>query len=309
MCEYNLGISILNYKTWEKTVECVDSILDNYPENILIVVVDNHSPNESYEQLHKTFQKEKYRSVELIQTEFNGGFSSGNNVGVRYLKKKNIDYCIVTNNDVILKKNSIEELFLPLFDDNNILMVTPKILDTDGRVTCKAFTYKQTLKEWIFGRPDDKVPAVSEDSITKVYSFSGCCFAINLSNFSAIEYFDENVFLYCEEAIVSEKAQRAGLDIIYNPKAIITHNHGSTTGQNSLFTDREFLKSLLYYFCAYEDMRVSLFFMWFIMIFKFTLKMIMGKYPTRKGYGACVKETFSICWHLIWKGEKYNKSI
>ena len=300
MGKKNLAISILNYITWEKTIECVNSILDNYLEDILIDVVDNHSPNESFEQLRKTFQKEKYRNVVLLQTEYNGGFSKGNNFGLRYLEKENIDYCIVTNNDVIFRKNSIEELFNPLYDDDNILMATPKILDAEGGITLRAFTYKQTIKEWICGRPDDRIPAFSEDSTTKVYSFSGCCMAVNMSNFLSIGYFDENVFLYCEEAIVSEKAHKKGLDIIYNPKSVITHNHGSTTGKNSLFTDREFLNSLLYYLRVYEGMPISLLlFMWIVMILKFTIKMIMGKYPTRKGYVVCVKETFSMCWRLL----------
>ena len=233
----NLGISILNYKTWQKTIECVDSILDNYSEDISIVVVDNHSPNESFERLHEIFGIEKYRNVVLLQTDQNGGFSKGNNVGLRYLQNKNIDYCIVTNNDVIFRKNSIEEMFSPLYSDHNILMVTPKILDAEGGITLKAFTYKQTIKEWIFGRPDEKVPDFSEDTTTKVYSFSGCCLAVNMSNFESIGYFDENIFLYCEEAIVSEKAKKKGLDIVYNPKSVITHNHGATTGKNSLFTD------------------------------------------------------------------------
>lgn len=298
----NSAILILNYITWEKTVECVESIMDSFSIEIPIVIVDNHSPNDSYAKMKEVFEKRAYQNIVLLQTESNGGFAKGNNFGLRYLKEKEISYAIITNNDVIFTKESINQLFAPLEADDGILLVNPKIMDADGGVTTKPYDYKQTLKEWITGRPDDKCAVLDENTVSKIYSFSGCCLAVNMQNFAGIGFFDEHTFLYCEEAIVSEKANRQGLDIVYNPKAVIVHNHGTTTGKNSLYTDKEFLKSLLYYLRVYENMKFSLVGIWAIMITKFTLKAILKKYHSMEGYFSCVTETFSRCWQLTWKG-------
>ena len=80
-----IGIVILNFKTWEKTVECVDSIYKTYRESKRIVVVDNHSPNDSYTRLSAIYDNEEYKDVTVIKTERNGGFSYGNNYGFDYV--------------------------------------------------------------------------------------------------------------------------------------------------------------------------------------------------------------------------------
>ena len=46
-----IGIVILNYKTWEKTLACAESIYQNYSGEFQIVIVDNNSPNDSYNRL------------------------------------------------------------------------------------------------------------------------------------------------------------------------------------------------------------------------------------------------------------------
>lgn len=46
-------IIILNYNSWQDTIECLESVLKNSYENYQIIVVDNNSPNNSMDYLLK----------------------------------------------------------------------------------------------------------------------------------------------------------------------------------------------------------------------------------------------------------------
>ena len=61
----NIAFVILHYITYDDTIECVKSILNNrnLSKNSRIVVVDNGSPNESYRILEQEFQKDEYKKL------------------------------------------------------------------------------------------------------------------------------------------------------------------------------------------------------------------------------------------------------
>lgn len=75
---------ILNFNDGETVARLVHMIHDyDYLEKI--VLVDNHSTDDSWEQL----QVLKDEKVELIRTEKNGGYGYGNNTGIRYAIEHN----------------------------------------------------------------------------------------------------------------------------------------------------------------------------------------------------------------------------
>lgn len=64
-----IGIVILNYCTWEKTLSCVESIYNTYLGAKEIIIVDNQSPNDSFLQLKNKYNTNEYKDVTVIQTE------------------------------------------------------------------------------------------------------------------------------------------------------------------------------------------------------------------------------------------------
>lgn len=80
-----IGIVILNYKTYLDTERLVGDILSRrIKHDIRIVIVDNASPNESFEYLNNALKN--LDQIEIIQSSCNAGFAKGNNVGLRLLK-------------------------------------------------------------------------------------------------------------------------------------------------------------------------------------------------------------------------------
>ena len=80
--------------------DCISSI----PKDIKIVIVDN-SNNKSF----KNDIEKKYSNVRCILSENNIGMGAGNNFG---LSEIDTDYGFILNPDVILRKDTIDEIII-----------------------------------------------------------------------------------------------------------------------------------------------------------------------------------------------------
>ena len=74
-----LSIIIINYKTTEITLQCLNSIYASTENvNFEIIVVDNFSEDNSLKIIQKKFPK-----IKCIQMKYNSGFSRANNAGIK----------------------------------------------------------------------------------------------------------------------------------------------------------------------------------------------------------------------------------
>lgn len=78
-----VAVIVLNYSNYSMTMECVDRIKKSKSS---IVVIDNCSPNNSFEELSDYYKEVK--NVSVIKSGRNGGYAYGNNEGIRWVKKK-----------------------------------------------------------------------------------------------------------------------------------------------------------------------------------------------------------------------------
>ena len=99
-----IGVVVLNYMTFESTIECIDSLKKFNDNRVNIYIIDNCSTNNSYDILNEKYLNDN--KIEVIKNEFNGGYAAGNNVGVKKALEDNCDYIIISNNDIIFLENS-----------------------------------------------------------------------------------------------------------------------------------------------------------------------------------------------------------
>ena len=99
--KYKYAFLILNFNTYNETLNCVSSITESIKSSdYAIVVVDNGSPANIYSLLQKGLIT--YKNVYLLRSEENLGFSKGNNIGYRYAcEKLKVDYILQINSDSI----------------------------------------------------------------------------------------------------------------------------------------------------------------------------------------------------------------
>lgn len=260
-----LGIVILNYKTFGDTVNCIESISKTIGDiKHTVYIVDNVSPDNSFEALSMKYTD--MQNVRVIQSEKNGGFSYGNNVGFRAAIADGCDKIICTNSDVEFKDNSIRILVEDLDESLDCAVIGPKVLCGDGSIqnankgilTAYRFFMRRKPFSWFdwFG-VEKRYTYLNYNYEKPLYPagmVSGCCFIIRASVLPEIGYLDEKVFLYHEENILGAKLKKAGYKVKLNPRSEIIHYGGKSTGEGkSAFVRYHSLASALYYFKYYSD--------------------------------------------------------
>lgn len=234
-----IGIAIINYNSYQKTIECVESIRQNTKIDYKIYLLDNASSNDSYRKLNDVYANNE--DILLIKSTENLGYAKGNNLCIKLMIKDKCNYGIISNNDINIYSNSIEILISDLKKNPNLLLVGPKIQFPNGEYqnsvklnTYKPFEYlmKSTyLKKFNKkGLMQEKNNILAINNLTHVEWISGAFFAFSVKNMLEIGGFDSSTFLFFEEYILSAKAKENNFIIAYEPHSLVLHDHSFSTG-------------------------------------------------------------------------------
>ncbi len=248
-------IIILNYVSYELTIQTIEQLKKLSYKDFTVVVIDNASPNESDKILKDNEKKYGYL---YIQTGENCGFAKGNNVGLKYAVEHGFDYSLIINNDLIIEDFQIIEKFIESCEaDKKIACVGPKIVDLNNN---PVYPYVNRMSFWdmTFGLKKEKKQRASKlDEKCYVYRVYGCCMFVKNEFIKEIGFFDEGTFLYCEEEILAERFLQKKYMTLYNPEIKVIHMESSTIGKNrgfkSLAKIRVMQKSLDIYLKKYRN--------------------------------------------------------
>ena len=137
MCNSDItcGMVILNYNDFLTTSHLLNTI-KGYKSIEHIVVVDNHSTDDSYKQLKKLEDVH----IEVILAPQNGGYSSGNNIGIRYLMERyHIDILGISNSDVEFEESFITKIKSDYLKMEEYSIITGMQIAPDGEIATHPF--------------------------------------------------------------------------------------------------------------------------------------------------------------------------
>ena len=122
------------------TENLVAQLLD-IKDNIQIIIVDNGSPDDSYNHLMTQFGG--YSNVHLIRNEYNLGYASGNNVGIRYaLETLKSPYVAIMNPDVEVAEDYFRNMMGYLETDQKIAAITGIMLNRHSTLHVASIAWK-----------------------------------------------------------------------------------------------------------------------------------------------------------------------
>jgi len=214
MINSTVAIIIVNWKKYDITSTCIESILNSTNSNFKIILVDNESDN-------KKVKNFKYKNeIEIIQNKKNEGFSKAYNIGIDYALKNKFDYTILINNDTIVEKNLIEVL-LKTAEAKNFSVVQPLILKYSGKEIWNA----GGRINYFFGNfiTRKKLGNSLNSSIELTEWFTGCCCLFKTKIFKDIGKLDERFFAYYEDVDFSLRLKKHGYKIGFTSKTQIYH--------------------------------------------------------------------------------------
>ena len=211
--DQKIAIIIINWKKYDFTLSCIDSVLKSSYKNFKIVLIDN----ESQKDLSNEFEKNK--NIHIIKNEKNEGFARANNQAIKYSIKNGFDYVLLLNNDTIIKYDLLGSL-IKQSNTLNQQIIQPLILNYDGSKIWNAggtinnfFGTFHTLKK-------GKIFKNFKSNSCLTEWFTGCCVFINTDIFKDIGYFDERFFAYYEDIDFSIRLKKMGYSI-----ALMTDSH------------------------------------------------------------------------------------
>ena len=227
-----LSIIIINYNTFQLTVNCIRSVREKLTGiHYEIVLVDNASVERDADDFLK-----ECPGIVLIKSETNTGFAGGNNLGISHAKG---EYILLLNSDTELINNAPKICLDHLQSHPEAGMVTCQLSYPDGRLqyNCRRFrTIGWELAEiFPFFRllPKKKQGQMMLHHYFDHQHFAKCDWvwgAFMLFPRSILEKLPggklaEDFFMYIEDVRWCWDFRRLGYEIHFIPEAKVMHIH------------------------------------------------------------------------------------
>lgn len=253
-----IPIILLNYNSTDDCSKCISYLQKQMGVNLEIIVVDNCSVEENRRNMKKLCLEKGYT---FIANTRNAGYNAGNNVGLRYAAEKGYEYALIANPDMEFPQaDYVSKLTQLLMNDDQLAVVASDIITPKGihQNPMKPDSNWKSSFGWLtsFFKKQPKDTYSFIDNWQKSHDckkVSGCCFMIRLSFLKEIGYFDENVFLYCEESILSKQVERTGMKMFYTADSQAVHNHQAPTKGNASTRFRIWCDSRIYLIKNYSN--------------------------------------------------------
>jgi GT2 family glycosyltransferase len=252
-------IILVNFNKADDTIECINSIIKSDFSSYFIVVVDNASTDNSFqnfltyheikinenncvESLSFQYYKEVLysRNLVFIKTTENLGFAGGNNFGVGFIQRAGIEYDYIwfLNNDTIIREDALRILV----ERMDFECVTNS---RTGILGCKLLRYYHPDRLQGVGGLYNKLTATCKNLGNNELDFGqydiknvavdypiGASLFVRKDFIDAVGLMQEDYFLYFEELDWVTRGKKKGFDYGFEYKANVYHKEGESTKEN-----------------------------------------------------------------------------
>jgi GT2 family glycosyltransferase len=227
-------VSVLNWNAADKTIRCLDSLQKcQYPHKE-IVVVDNHSGDDSIAQI-----KRSHPSVKIITTPENLGYAGGHAYSVNYAKSSGADLLWILNNDLTVFEDTLQELIIAFVLSGEECML--------GSVSFSDLDKIPEMPVWTLG-PAEEVLFDASVNLAANYETGGVCrdkkplqvanlygnsMLVPVSIIGKYGFIDCSFFMYAEENDYCFRLRQSGVKLYLIPASKVLHENGGTAKMHS----------------------------------------------------------------------------
>lgn len=234
--DLDLTISIVNWNTADRLIDCLNSIFRFPPAgDFEVIVVDNASRDDSVARVGTTFPQ-----VRIIALRDNRGYAGGHNQVLRIGRGR---FILLLNSDILVHEGALEALLAFMKARPEAGLAGAQLLWSDGSVqlsytddlTLRAVFMQQLGLDRLF--PRNRLTAgywrghEDHSQVRAVPQLSGACLLVRREVIQQVGLLDEGFFMYCEDTDYCTRVRRAGWQLYYVPMAQMTHFHGQSARQ------------------------------------------------------------------------------
>lgn len=255
--ELDVSIIIVSYNTSILTRQCIRSIYNNIiTPSFEIILVDNNSIDSTVNDV-----KEEFPDVVLIRKSENLGFGRANNIGAGRSYGK---FLWFLNSDTILIEDNISKFIIFMDSDRNqdVGACGAILTNTNG---AHGISYGNFPSIWevfwslglryifkgYFERKLSSAVVPIKCALHQVDFISGANLFIRKGLFTKLNGFDEDFFMYCEEAELCYRIKGLGLRNVLIGSSSLIHLEGGSQQNFESFNPKKFemiMRSRLLFF-------------------------------------------------------------
>lgn len=244
-----LSVIIVNYNVKYFLEQCLHSVLAAEDVETEVIVIDNHSTDESLPYLAP-----KFPQVKFIKNTVNSGFAKACNRGLAEAKG---EYILFLNPDTIVAEDSFQKCVRFFETHPDCGAVGVKMIDGSGaflKESKRAFPSPLTSLFKLLGFsqifPASKVFGryhlghLDKEANHEVDVLAGAYFMVRHDVLKRVGSFDEAFFMYGEDIDLSYRIQKAGYKNYYLADTTIVHFKGESTRRGSFNYVRMFYHAM-----------------------------------------------------------------
>lgn len=231
-----VSVVIVNYRSGERLNDCLEALFHHADSNDFEVFVVN---NDSAADLSSVPALQR-DGVQTLQNASNVGFGVAANIAFKQSKG---EFVLLLNPDVVVRPGALESLLEAMQSRPEVGVALPQLRNPDDSLqySCRRFyTWKALwMRRGPWRRRFASHPAVRQHlmqdwdhgSPAEVDWGLGAAMLVRRQAVAGGQLFDERFFLYFEDVDLCLRLHRAGWKVVYNPAAVMTHQHRRDSAQ------------------------------------------------------------------------------
>ena len=222
----SVSIIVLNYNGRQHLEYCLPSILATDYPNFSVIVVDNHSTDDSV-----AYMLEHHADIQLLSTDANLGWAGGNNLGIECALTQGAEYVLLANNDIRVHPQWVRSAVQASASDPHIGLVGFHVIGAMHPGCLEAF--RLACEQW------------DGNAWSSTEFVHGMALFTKAEVLTEIGLFDPDFFFYGEENDFELRAQTAGYCMVETNVPVWHHSQGTsarTPIRSSYFAMRNTLR-------------------------------------------------------------------
>lgn len=221
----DVTVSIVHASGPELTLACLESLAGDSGRrsSVEVVVLDNAA-----EDALAGAVSDRFPDVRVLEQPWRAGFGANHNAILRATTSR---YVFVLNPDTIVPPGTIDGLVAYLDTHPEAAVAGPLLRGFDGRHQYSALRLMSVPVQLVWALSLGQLGAVMSrvDHPRSVGTVGGTAMLFRRESFERIGGFDEDYFMYCEEADVARRLDRLGLERHYVPTVEVLHHRLQST--------------------------------------------------------------------------------
>lgn len=228
----SLSIITVNYRSWSRLKQCLDSVHLQEGPQVEMIVVDNHSNDQKAGEFIQD-----YPWVHFILQPINGGFAQACNKGAGIARG---EWLLFLNPDSVLEPGVLENLIARVAQEPSWKLVGIRQYDDEGKDQHQFGNFPRWWTVWpqmrtferIFRGKQNYKSYLNTAPVSYPDWISGCFILIRNADFQELGGWDQRFWMYSEDIDLCKRAADLGWKRVMYNEVRCLHAHGGSSRIN-----------------------------------------------------------------------------